>query len=135
MKISKPICDDKCPDMQGPQGEKGEQGCKGDQGERGPKGDPGADGVKGDTGLQGDKGDPGVQGVQGEIGLTGDQGIQGIPGLKGEDGDSRIKCCQKIQKDGQELLFIGMLCDDGEIQNIILPCADADDLVIITCPE
>lgn len=107
----------------------GPQGPQGVPGPRGPEGDVGPEGAKGEKGNQGDKGDQGIQGVQGEVGPKGDTGPQGI------EGDTKITCCQKITKNGQELIFLKMKCDDGSDVSIVLPCAEFDDLVIVTCPE
>lgn len=117
-----------CPEKgeKGDPGEKGEQGCKGEQGIQGPQGDPGVPGV------QGDKGDRGPQGYKGDEGC---QGARGEAGEKGDPGDSLIKCCKKIEKDGRLLAFLSIACEDGTDLDIILPCADSDDLLIIKCDE
>lgn len=68
-----------------------------------------------------------------EINFNSDTGMLEIPLSSG--GDSRIKCCKRITKDDVELAFLSILCDDGETLDIVLPCAEDDDLVIVKCDE
>lgn len=111
----------------GPAGPEGDKGCPGDKGERGDTGPQGVQGNKGDTGPEGPKGSQGPQGARGETGPKGDQGIPGADAL------NRIECCQKIVKDGQELAFLKIKCDNGDYLTIVLPCVEDSDLVIVEC--
>lgn len=121
--VTNPHCE------RGPEGPEGPKGCQGEKGERGDAGPAGPQGDKGDRGERGFDGDRGIQGERGETGPKGDQGIPGADAL------NRIVCCKKVQKDGQELAFLSVLCDDGETLDLIFPCADDADVLIIKCDE
>lgn len=124
--VTNPHCE------RGPEGPEGPQGLKGCPGEKGERGDTGPAGPQGDKGDRGDQGFTGDQGPQGERGETGPKGDSG---QDGKDVEGRIVCCKKVEKDGQQLAFFSIRCDDGETLDIVLPCADDADILIIKCDD
>ena len=75
------------------------------------------------------------KGERGAPGCPGKDGLPGAPGAPGKDGDSRIKCCKSVVKDGKELLVMVLECDNGELRTIAFPCVEDCDITVVICDD